>query len=201
MRSARLLLPTLCLALLGCDKDPPPAGGPAHVATTAQAGAATLPKPAPSASAAPSVTASAAPSAIASAAPSATASAGAERTPEPELAEWGKAREITVKGSGKLACETKMVREWLRVMCVNRNAEDGTPTAIAISKGRHDHAKGENLRAVNDIITLIMPVVPGTDVEADFKWSSGGHALTVRWPEGKPVSDRIIAFDYDPAAR
>jgi hypothetical protein len=192
MRTLSLLLPTLCFALLACDKDPPPAGGAAHPDTSAHAGAATLPKGAPSA------TASAAPSATASAAPSATASAGAERTPEPELAEWGKAREISVKGSGKLACETKMVREWLRVMCVNRNAEDGAPVGIAISKGRHDHAKGENLRAVNDITTLIMPVVPGTDAEIDFKWANGGHALTVRWPEDRPVSDRIIAFDYTP---
>lgn len=117
---------------------------------------------------------------------------------EPQLAEWGAAREIPVKGSSAVACETKMVREWLRVMCVDRNATDGKPVAIVVKKGRSGPApKGENLRARNDITTLIVQVSPGTDFEAEFQWENGAHVLYVRRP-AEVMPARVAAFDEDP---
>jgi hypothetical protein len=119
---------------------------------------------------------------------------------EPELAEWGKVREITVAGSGPNACETKLVREWLRVMCVPRSAELGKPVRIEIVKGRgaNDRSRGENLHAVNDITTLVIPVRPGSDFEATFTWENGSRTLRASWPAGAPDSARTIAFDEVP---
>jgi hypothetical protein len=180
---------SLGVGLAACGKDPPPpAPATAQTAAPTATAAATAPSPPASASAVATATAAA------SAAATATAQAFVA-SPEPELGEWGRAREIPVKGSSKLHCETKMVREWLRVMCVDR--DNNTPTEITITKGRRpgERSRGENLRAVNNITTLVQAVPPGTDFEATFHWLTQEHVLTVKWPEGAPESARVISFD------
>ncbi len=110
--------------------------------------------------------------------------------------EWAKSKIVKVPGSGKNECETRMVREWLRVMCVNRSAERGTPQSITVTRGRapKERYKGENLKVVNDTTTLLVPVRPGTDFAASFEWTNGSDELTVAWPEGEPESARVMAF-------
>lgn len=184
-----LLAPT---SLVGC-------GNGASPSAASTATAASSASPAKSASSAAS-TATPAPSAapVATASAAASAEAGAfTASAEPELEEWGKAREIKVPGSGKNSCETKLVREWLRVMCVNRAPDLGVPSAIEVTKGRgpKERSKGENLHAVNDITTLVVPVRPGSDIEATFSWTQGSHVLTATWPAGAPESERSIRFD------
>jgi hypothetical protein len=89
-----------------------------------------------------------------------------------------------------------MVREWLRVQCVDRSAERGVPASIEVTRGRKpkERYQGENLKVVNDITTLIVPVRPGLDFAATFSWEKGSDELTVRWPEGTPESAREMAF-------
>src|SRR5687768_13823004 len=70
--------------------------------------------------------ATAAPSGEASAAPAgsgdAAGAAPGGRSAVPTLDEWNaQTKEVTVRGSSKLNCETKMVREWLRVSCRGKN--------------------------------------------------------------------------------
>src|SRR3954469_6150227 len=57
------------------------------------------------------------------------------RTPVPSLAEYAAAHEVTVKGSSALRCETKMIREWLRVTCRGKNDTGGTPTTVVVKHG------------------------------------------------------------------
>ena len=58
------------------------------------------------------------------------------RSPVPTVAEWNaQTKEVTVKGSSALRCETKTVREWLRVSCRDKNDTGGTPTAVRITQG------------------------------------------------------------------
>jgi hypothetical protein len=89
-----------------------------------------------------------------------------------------------------------MVREWLRVQCVDRSPERGTPVSIEVTQGRapKERYKGENLSVVNDITTLIVPVRPGTDFAATFNWAKGSDVLSVKWPAGQPESAREIKF-------
>ncbi len=180
---------TLVVVLAGACSDAKEGGQPSSTA--------------PAASAPRSAVASTTPAAPASAAapPSSSSTAAAaasfEPTPEPELKEWATSKVVKVPGSDANSCETRMVREWLRVMCVNRNAELGKPVAIKIERGRapNEHSKGENLKAVNDITTLVMPVRPGTDLVAELSWENGSHRLSVRWPEGTPEAQRVMEFD------
>lgn len=182
-----LSIACVALSIVGCGN-----GASTQPSATAAATAA------PSATGATSATTTPAPSASAasSAAPSASATAFT-KSPEPELEEWGKAREIKVPGSGKNGCETKMVREWLRVMCVNRIPELGAPQSIEVTKGRgpKERSKGENLHNVSDITTLVVPIPPGADIAASFNWERDSHELTISWPAGEPESARTIAFD------
>lgn len=116
----------------------------------------------------------------------AVAAAADGRSNVPTLSEWANVKEVTVKGSSALGCETKMVREWLRVSCRGKNDTGGTPTTIAVLRGagadRYTYAAG-------GITSLVMPFVEGTDVEASFSWTDKSHKLVVRWPRGnqKPV--------------
>lgn len=134
-------------------------------------------------------------SAAPSSAPTSTAAAF-EESAEPELKEWATSKIVKVPGSTKNSCETRMVREWLRVMCVNRSAERGTPKLVTIDKGRPGKGhKGENLKVVNDTTTLLVPVRPGTDFAATFEWENGSDKLEVAWPTGTPESQRVMIFE------
>lgn len=127
-------------------------------------------------------------------APTSTAAAF-EESAEPELKEWATSKIVKVPGSTKNSCETRMVREWLRVMCVNRSTERGTPKLVTIQRGRPGKGhKGENLKVVNETTTLLVPVRPGTDFAATFEWENGSDELTVKWPQGTPESQREMIF-------
>ena len=169
------------LLLLACG-DPAPSASSATAST---------PAPPASTPAAAAVTAS---TTAASSAPAAT-SVAFEESAEPELKEWATSKIVKVPGSTKNSCETRMVREWLRVMCVNRSSERGTPKLITIGRGRSGEGpKGENLKVVNDTTTLLVPVRPGTDFAATFEWENGSDELEVKWPAGTPESQREMIF-------
>lgn len=53
----------------------------------------------------------------------------------PTIAEWDAAPwEITVSRSTPLGCETKMVREWLRVSCRDENTDGGKVLGLLIEQ-------------------------------------------------------------------
>lgn len=128
------------------------------------------------------------------AAPAATPNLPARpgRSPMPTLAEWNtQQKEVTVKGSTALNCETKIVREYLRVSCKGKNDSGGTPTDIVINKGGH----GETYTYVNGGITsLIVPYVEGINFEAYFGWTDKGHDLAISWPRGSKQPDVVGVF-------
>lgn len=161
-------------------------GDPPATATSASASASQAPA---SAKAPAAITATSATSAPTS------APAAFEESAEPALKEWATSKIVKVAGSTKNSCETRMVREWLRVMCVNRSAERGTPKLVTIQRGRPGKGhKGENLKVVNETTTLLVPVRPGTDFAATFEWENGSDELEVKWPLGTPESQREMIF-------
>lgn len=108
------------------------------------------------------------------------------RSAIPSFSEYASAREVTVKGSTALKCETKMIREWLRVTCRGTNDTGGTPTTVSVTRG----GRGETIPfAAAGVTNLITPVLEGTDFEATFSWTDKSHTLSVKWPHGskKPL--------------
>lgn len=113
------------------------------------------------------------------------------RSATPTLAEWDAQREVTVKGSSALACETKMVREYLRVSCRGKNDTGGTPTGLRVVRGGREAL----VFAAGDIASLVIPFVEGIDAEIVFSWTDKSHPLTLKWPRGAPKPIVIGVFE------
>ena len=106
------------------------------------------------------------------------------RSTVPTIDEWSSAKEIGVKGSTKLNCETKMVREWLRISCRGKNDTGGEPVNVTMKKGG---GRGDTfVFAGNKVASLVCPFVSGTDIAAVFEWTDKKQELVVSWPHGAP---------------
>jgi hypothetical protein len=106
------------------------------------------------------------------------------RSETPTLAEFDAVGEVNVKGSTALNCETKKVREWLRVSCRGKNDTDGTPTALRVTSGG---GNGDVFTYVGGGRTsLLLRYVSGTHVEAIFSWTDKSHLFVSEWPRGAP---------------
>ncbi len=115
------------------------------------------------------------------------------RSPVPTLAEWNaQTREVTVKGSSALRCETKMVREWLRVSCRDKNDTGGAPAAVRVTQGA---GPGVFTLSGGGVVSLVLPIAEGTVVSAVFSWTDKSHRLGVAWPKGSPEPAVLGAFE------
>ncbi len=101
--------------------------------------------------------------------------------------EWRREKECTVKGSTAAGCETKLVREWLRVRCSPVSDEDPYVDGIEVLEGGHGDARAY----VNGAATLIIPVVEGGTARARFKWLEAERELVLDFPKG---GARSMAF-------
>lgn len=114
------------------------------------------------------------------------------RSAPPTVQDWNaQKREVTVKGSSALNCETKMVREWLRVSCRGKNDTGGTPTNIKIVRGGREALTFSG----PGVESLTMPVLEGTNFEAVFSWTDKSHPLTVKWPKGSKMPVVVGVFE------
>ncbi|MBL8743768.1 MAG: hypothetical protein JNK04_21815 [Myxococcales bacterium] len=153
-------------------------------------------EPTPSASA--SATGEATPSASGSApAPTATSLPG--HSPVPTTAEWEAASEVTVINSSKLGCETKALREWVRVNCKGKNDTGGQANSVSIHKGNE---KNELFTYTTvGLASLVFPFSTGTDVQATVGWDDGKSSkFTSQWPNGSPKPAAYGKFDLPSAA-
>jgi hypothetical protein len=107
------------------------------------------------------------------------------RSAVPTIPEWdAQTKEVTVRGSTKLNCETKMVREWLRVSCRGKSQHGGEPTGVTVTKGG---GRGDDFTfASNKVASLVVRFVPGVDLDARFTWTDRSANLRVWWPRGAP---------------
>lgn len=159
------------------DSPPPPkaagTGGPAAgYAPAGTGGPAAINAPAPTTASIPAQS------------PTPAAAGPNGRSAVPTVDEWTAAKEITVKGSTKLNCETKMVREWLRVSCRGKNDTGGEPKNVTMKKGG---GRGDTfVFSGNKVASLVCPFVNGTDIVAEFEWTDKKKELVVSWPWGAP---------------
>ena len=187
------LLLVMSVTLLACPSSEPTHSSTGIAPTTATAAPVKTAPPAP-----PLPTVSAAPAAPASASASASAASSALPTAE----EWKGAPEIRVAGSTALGCETKRVREWVRVLCDKPNDTKGTPAEAKLEKAEVIHSlkditqirKEVQLASAAGSTSLVTRYVEGTDVEATFKWTDKEKHLSIFWPAGKPEPLYVGAF-------
>jgi len=173
--NARWIVGLVFLGLLGCKQEP------AARSESAQSGSVRAPPPAtapPSSSAA-----TVQPNGAGSSAPHANL---------PTAGEWNAVKEeVVVKGSSALGCETKMVREWLRISCRGKNDHGGSPVGVSITKG----GEGGNAMTFRDkgLVSLVMRFERGTSLEAMFFWTDRSHKLHANWPAGQSAAPQVKA--------
>ncbi len=118
------------------------------------------------------------------------------RSKVPTTAEWNSVGEITVRHSGPLGCETKMVREWFRSSCrTGPGAHQILDVKVRSTSGM---AKGEVFTLVRSgVASVVLPVRPGTKAELEYVWNDWGkRTLTVHFPSGAPKP----TFEFDASA-
>jgi hypothetical protein len=100
----------------------------------------------------------------------------------PTVAEWDAVtKEVRVSGSSALGCETKMLREWLRVSCNQKGAL--TPTKV---KTEHSGGQQAFVGMFGKKSSVVVQVVKGREYSAKYGWQNAGAAseatLLIEWP-------------------
>lgn len=107
-------------------------------------------------------------------------------SPIPEGWEFNQAREVTVTDSSKYHCETKMVREWLRVLCKPYGSNGVTEARFTLT----DNVMTQVSPIQNGTVALLTQVVRGKTINADIIWDdrgrSWGKTLVVTWDASSP---------------
>ncbi|HEX6765112.1 MAG TPA: hypothetical protein VF103_06530, partial [Polyangiaceae bacterium] len=94
--------------------------------------------------------------------------------------EFDQQKELTVRGSSAAHCATNKVREWLRVRCTRAAPTRPKPTGARILRGGH----GDALVSLDDdVLTLLVPILPGDTLEAELFWTGESRKLLLEWPE------------------
>lgn len=98
----------------------------------------------------------------------------------PSVDEWNAVtKEVTVWHSSELKCETKVVREWLRVSC-HKNAY-GKPASV--TKTASDGQQSFTL-ANDTVASLVVELIPGKSYTANFGWEQATFEFVLAWPNG-----------------
>jgi hypothetical protein len=171
-----------CLLASGCDKPAPP--GPAANPTPS----ASTPPRAPSASAASANK----PPAIEDLSPRGFYPPEKPSKP-PTVAEWKGARESEVKNGKQLACEVKIVREWLRVSCRTTENKASQIQGLTLLEPKVRSADFYELVKPNTLASMVFPIRKATQVRIEFEWTDFKRILSVAWTPGAPRP--IIYFD------
>lgn len=114
--------------------------------------------------------------------------AASDRSPIPMPGVFKQAAEVIVSGSSEAVCETKQVREWLRVLCSRTDA--ARPLAVDIER---DDGHEALAMVMPSQVSLLIPLVAGRDFAARITWTDRARVLRVQWPSG--AAKPTLAFD------
>jgi hypothetical protein len=106
--------------------------------------------------------------------------------PLPEV--FKHAPEMVVTGSSSAGCETKQVREWLRIQCAQ--TERARPLGIELTR---DDGHEAMVLVMPAEISLLVPIVPGRELTATLTRTDTTHVLHIAWPAG--ARQPALAFD------
>lgn len=109
----------------------------------------------------------------------------------PVPAQWNAVREINVAGSTAAGCETKRIREWVRILCIPRDYGDLASVPQKIEVGEHRARR---------VMTMVMPasaaltvaMAPGDSLTATFTWKHATRKLEMSW--AKDAASPTAAF-------
>ena len=116
-----------------------------------------------------------------------------QRSPVPLPDVFRRAPEVMVAGSSRAGCETKQVREWLRIQCAQ--TELARPVGVELTR---DDGHESMVLVTPAEVSLLIPVVRGRELTATVTWTGATRILHVAWPAG--AERPTLGFD-DPVGR
>jgi hypothetical protein len=97
----------------------------------------------------------------------------------PAAKDWATAKEVGVKGSSALGCETRQSGDWFRMVCRANDATGKGKSATAIQG--FDPQKGY-LVAGNGSVIVLTRYAKGSDIAIDLAWEKTFARLHLLWP-------------------
>jgi hypothetical protein len=98
----------------------------------------------------------------------------------PAAKEWATAREVGVKGSSALGCETRQSGEWFRMVC---RSNDNTGKAKSATAIQGFDPKTGYLVTGNGALIVLTRYVKGSDIAIDLSWERTYARLNLLWPK------------------
>lgn len=99
----------------------------------------------------------------------------------PTVAEWNGASEVDVRNADALGCETKYVREWIRVSCRTNELHERRIKGLEFIKPVPKPANFYEFVDEGRVASVVFPLRTKTFARVKFQWSDFERTLTVRW--------------------
>ncbi len=118
------------------------------------------------------------------AAPPPPPAAATALSPLPLPSQWNDSPEMLVPGSTAATCETKRVREWLRILCIpiTLGDRDSVPQKIELVD---DRARAAMTMLMPESAALTVALREGDALVADFTWKHVVRRLQIEWKPGE----------------
>jgi hypothetical protein len=98
----------------------------------------------------------------------------------PALKDWAAAKEVGVKGSSALGCETRMSGDWFRMVC-RSNSNTGKATSGAAVPALD--AKDGYVVSGSGATVVVARFVKGSEIAVDLGWEKTFGRMTILWPK------------------
>ena len=98
----------------------------------------------------------------------------------PALADWAAAKEVGVKGSSAVGCETRMSGEWFRMVC--RSNSNTGKAASGASVPAFDPKNGYVVSGGGATV-VVARFVKGSEIAVDLGWEKTFGRMTLLWPK------------------
>lgn len=98
----------------------------------------------------------------------------------PTLKDWSAAKEVGVKGSSAVGCETRMSGDWFRMVCRSNPATGKATSGVAIPA--FDAKKGYVVSGSGATV-VVTQFVKGSEVAVDLGWEKTFGRMTIQWPK------------------
>jgi formylglycine-generating enzyme required for sulfatase activity len=106
-------------------------------------------------------------------------------TPQPTQREWdNETIDVGVVGSLPIGCESRKVRDWVRLVCTGGHPVRGIPKDAKVTRSAGP-PEDTSVKIEGDRLTALWRFAPGTDLEVDLGFALSSHTLTSRWPTGE----------------
>lgn len=123
-----------------------------------------------------------------------------ELSPMPVPSQWNAVGEIVVAGSTAARCETKRLREWMRILCLPREYGDVSSAPLEVKLVRNQARQALAL-VMPTSTALTLALAPGDELEAELTWKHAVRRFTVRWAaedQAPKAAFAVVREDKEP---